>query len=361
MAKQVSTHYVDDLDGGDALRTVAFSWNDTNYEIDLSQGHIDAVNSALAPFIAAARRPARRAGGRAGRRPAKALAPPSKAARRSGSGQDATSIRDWARSAGLTVSDRGRISGAIIDAFHAAQGTGPDLAPGGGSAADAGPATRSAGRRPRSGGTGPSRRTKRPSGQTPPAEAEHVNPTAEESSPVGKAVAKQGSTRRRAVKKATPTTAAADVPPVKSAAAKRAPAKRAPAKRAPAKRAPAKRAPAKQASVRRTVVAEPSVVPDAVALDALALDVGASDVGVSDAVAMDAVAMDAVAMDAVAQDAGPDDAVADGASDEAITAPAPIKRRGRPPGRRNARVPAELASTAAPAEPVPAAVDSEDV
>jgi Lsr2 len=46
---------IDDLDGGNAERTVAFSLGGRSFEINLSKKNINALERALAPYISAAR------------------------------------------------------------------------------------------------------------------------------------------------------------------------------------------------------------------------------------------------------------------------------------------------------------------
>jgi len=65
MAQQTRVIITDDLDGTEGARTYAFSWQDTSYEIDLSDAHRDDFLRALEPYISGGRRTSR---GRAGAR-----------------------------------------------------------------------------------------------------------------------------------------------------------------------------------------------------------------------------------------------------------------------------------------------------
>jgi Lsr2 len=105
MAQKVHITLEDDLDGGDATETLAFSLDGRSYEIDLNNKNAKALRNALAPYVAAARR----SGGRGGR-----------AKTRTQVGTSAREIRDWARSNGHQVPDRGRIPADIREAFEAA-------------------------------------------------------------------------------------------------------------------------------------------------------------------------------------------------------------------------------------------------
>ena len=106
MAQKVHITLEDDLDGGDASETVSFGLDGRSYEIDLNNKNAKALRDALAKYVGAARR----AGGRAGA-----------AKRRTQVGTSAREIRDWARSNGRKVPDRGRIPADVREAFEAAQ------------------------------------------------------------------------------------------------------------------------------------------------------------------------------------------------------------------------------------------------
>jgi len=108
MATETITRLVDDLDGGAAERTIAFSWDKTTYEIDLSKKNIAALEKALKPYLGAART-VRQPSGSARHRGTRAVA--TKRA-------DLQSIRDWARANGHPVSERGRIAAPIIEAYE---------------------------------------------------------------------------------------------------------------------------------------------------------------------------------------------------------------------------------------------------
>ena len=102
---------VDDLDGSQKdVETVTFGFDGATYTIDLAAKNKKRLESALKEFIDAARRDAgaRRpsgAGRRGGRRS------------RTKSSAVAQSLRDWARENGYAVSERGRISTEIQQAY----------------------------------------------------------------------------------------------------------------------------------------------------------------------------------------------------------------------------------------------------
>ena len=110
MAQKTLVQLVDDLDGTPIAdgegRTLAFALNGTSYEIDLSDAHAQELTDALAPYVAAGRRTGRKnSGGSTGPKSSPA---------------ELQKIREWARSNGHDVSDRGRVSGTIRDAYNAA-------------------------------------------------------------------------------------------------------------------------------------------------------------------------------------------------------------------------------------------------
>ena len=112
MAKQVITLLTDDLDGGEADRTVEFGLDGVNYTIDLSEKNAGKLRKALDPYLNVATRVGRSGGeARASRRSAPA-----------GTGRasrdENQKIREWASKNGYEVSERGRIPSSIVEAYH---------------------------------------------------------------------------------------------------------------------------------------------------------------------------------------------------------------------------------------------------
>lgn len=108
MAQRVQVLLVDDIDGGDAAETVSFALDGVSYEIDLSQGNASKLRDELASWTGHARR----SGGRKLSRPRRGEA---KSPR-----EDLSSVRDWGRKNGFTVSDRGRVPADLQAAFDKA-------------------------------------------------------------------------------------------------------------------------------------------------------------------------------------------------------------------------------------------------
>jgi hypothetical protein len=107
MARQTTVRFVDDLDGGEAEGTVTFALDGKAYEIDLSAANREGLEKALEPFIAAARR-----GGGVATRTRR-----SSGSRPTGGNATNAAIRKWAAEHGMAVSERGRISKTVLDAY----------------------------------------------------------------------------------------------------------------------------------------------------------------------------------------------------------------------------------------------------
>jgi Lsr2 len=105
--------YRDDLDGSmENVRTLTFTVEGQDYEIDLSEGNVRRFHEALEPFVAKSREVKRQAG----------------PTRRRGNGRRSTGstrddipqIRQWAQANGYDVSERGRIKKEILEKYDEA-------------------------------------------------------------------------------------------------------------------------------------------------------------------------------------------------------------------------------------------------
>lgn len=105
MATKTFTELVDDLDGSKADLTVSFSLEGVDYEIDLSNAHVEELHADMTKWIVAARR----VGGRARR-----------SSRTPSSAKETSKIRKWALENNYNVSDRGRIAAEVREAYYAA-------------------------------------------------------------------------------------------------------------------------------------------------------------------------------------------------------------------------------------------------
>lgn len=106
MAQRVSIELVDDLDQSPADETVSFGLDGSTYEIDLNTKNADKLRELLAPYVGEGRKVT------GGRRARKAGA--------TSLGPSAREVRDWARSNGFEVPERGRIPAKVREAFDAA-------------------------------------------------------------------------------------------------------------------------------------------------------------------------------------------------------------------------------------------------
>ena len=106
MAQKVNIVLVDDLDGTEATETVTFGLDGVSYEIDLNDGNAAALREAMSGYVGHARKVS---GG--GRR-----------ARKSGASSTSNTkdVREWAKAQGMEVSERGRISADVQQAYDAA-------------------------------------------------------------------------------------------------------------------------------------------------------------------------------------------------------------------------------------------------
>lgn len=110
MAQKVQVTRVSDVSGEEAQETVAFSLDGRDYEIDLSSGEAAELRDGLVRFTSRARRTGSR------KRPGK----------RRASRDDLPEIRDYARSRGYDINDRGRVPQQIIAEYDALSGLRPE-------------------------------------------------------------------------------------------------------------------------------------------------------------------------------------------------------------------------------------------
>lgn len=105
MARKTQVILTDDIDGSVATETIEFTLDGVNYEIDLNGANAARLRENLSPWVEGGRRTGGRArrGTSAGRNP------------------ETKRIRDWARAEGYKVSDRGRVSAEIREAYAASR------------------------------------------------------------------------------------------------------------------------------------------------------------------------------------------------------------------------------------------------
>jgi hypothetical protein len=120
MARRETVVFSCDLHEGDmtdGVKTVSFGLDGQSYELDACEQHRGQLEDAFAPYVGAARK----AGGSGSAPPRRA----SRAASRPSSGgsdrEEVQRIREWARAHGHKVSERGRLSSSVLEAYRAAQ------------------------------------------------------------------------------------------------------------------------------------------------------------------------------------------------------------------------------------------------
>ena len=113
MAQRVQVILVCDVHGDETpgTQTISFGLDGSGYEIDVCEQHATELRDSFARYVGVARRSSGRisrsgSSGGSGRR------------RRRGSGE-AAAIRDWARSQGLAVPERGRIPADLAAKYAA--------------------------------------------------------------------------------------------------------------------------------------------------------------------------------------------------------------------------------------------------
>lgn len=110
MAQKVETVFIDDLDGSKADTTIRFGLDGTDFEIDLNTTHADELRKAAQRYI------------QAGRKVSNARRSTRSTSRRSttSSGASSSEVREWAKSEGYEVKERGRIPAELVVKFQAA-------------------------------------------------------------------------------------------------------------------------------------------------------------------------------------------------------------------------------------------------
>lgn len=104
MAQRVQILLEDDLDGSEASETINFALDGKTYEIDLSAANSAQLRDDFAKWIGHARLVRGRGRG---------AAAPSRSAGRT----DLNKVREWGRKNGYKVSDRGRVSAEVQEAY----------------------------------------------------------------------------------------------------------------------------------------------------------------------------------------------------------------------------------------------------
>ena len=104
MSSKVIVLLEDDVDGTKADETIEFGIDGTTYNIDLSDSNAEKLRGALDGYISKARKVSgKRSGGR-----------------KVSIGVDLKAVRAWAKSNGVDISERGRVSQNVLEQYQAA-------------------------------------------------------------------------------------------------------------------------------------------------------------------------------------------------------------------------------------------------
>jgi hypothetical protein len=109
MAQRVQVLLIDDIDGSEGAETITFALDGVSYEIDLSAKNAGKLRDAFAVWVGSARKVGRGGSSTAARGSRRA----------SRSGNDTAAVRAWAKENGYEVSERGRISREVMEAYAA--------------------------------------------------------------------------------------------------------------------------------------------------------------------------------------------------------------------------------------------------
>jgi hypothetical protein len=112
MATRTITEFIDDLTGeaGEDVKTVEFSLDGSTYEIDLAGDNAARFRDNLSPYIKVGRKSLGKAAKASSVRIGAGLVKRDRA--------QTKAIRDWARTNGYQISDRGRIPTQVEHAYN---------------------------------------------------------------------------------------------------------------------------------------------------------------------------------------------------------------------------------------------------
>ncbi len=123
MSRETVIIYRDDLDGSDAIGTFHFGVDGWLYEIDLSEDNHEELRAALVKFAEAGRKLGRLrmpdGSNAATPKATPGVVPSVRTQEQRKHREYLQAVRDWAKSAGIEVADRGRIKDEVINAYEA--------------------------------------------------------------------------------------------------------------------------------------------------------------------------------------------------------------------------------------------------
>ncbi|CAA9355016.1 MAG: hypothetical protein AVDCRST_MAG07-3311 [uncultured Frankineae bacterium] len=105
------------------VEPVSFGFDGASYELDACEQHRSEMQEAFATYVGAARKASGGGSGASARRTSRSSSRSSGGSSSSGGGSDreqVQAVREWARSNGHKVSERGRLSASVLEAYRAA-------------------------------------------------------------------------------------------------------------------------------------------------------------------------------------------------------------------------------------------------
>lgn len=111
MAQRVRVQIFDDLTGEEGAEPLTFSYGGHDYEIDLTVKNEEKFRKLIKPYIDAGRTTSKKNRGKITTKKQKLDVVTESAS--------PTKVREWARSNGYEVSDRGRIPQSVMSAYNA--------------------------------------------------------------------------------------------------------------------------------------------------------------------------------------------------------------------------------------------------
>src|SRR5699024_7153282 len=102
MARETIINLIDDIDGSKADVTIKYSFEGSNYEIDLTDDHAEDFREHMQEWLDRSRR----------------VGLARNTARTGGASSETAKIREWAREQGIDVPTRGRLCEEIMKAYE---------------------------------------------------------------------------------------------------------------------------------------------------------------------------------------------------------------------------------------------------
>ncbi|WHU49340.1 Lsr2 family protein [Gordonia sp. L191] len=124
MARKEVVSFVDDLDGTELdvedTHTVDWSWLGVDYRLDVSSENLDKIENGKVPLARLLTASTRVGGRRQSTAPKATTGGSQRPSRSRDRSTDGAAVREWAAGNGYDIAPRGRIPGAVLEAYHEA-------------------------------------------------------------------------------------------------------------------------------------------------------------------------------------------------------------------------------------------------